>query len=310
MSKIAFIGLGKMGLHMALNLVKAGHAVSGFDLSEAASAAYRKAGGATASTLADALKDAEFVITMVNTGKHVRAVYLGEAGAINLSPRQALLIDCSTIDVETARFVSKAAHDAGRVMIDAPVSGGTMGAEAATLTFMIGGAAEAFARAKPILQAMGRNIVHAGPSGNGQAAKICNNMMAGIKVIATSEAFALGKKLGLDYQTLFNIASTSSGQSWAMTNYCPVPGPVPNSPANRDYEPGFSTELMLKDMRLSQDAAAAVGASTPLGACSTSIYQALANNGLAAKDFSIVAKLLSGELGVAPENNPAGKAKP
>ena len=184
-------------------------------------------------------------------------------------------------------------------MIDAPVSGGTMGAKAATLTFMVGGEADAFARAEPILKSMGRNIFHAGPSGNGQAAKICNNMMAGIKMIATSEALALGKKLGLDYQTLYNIASVSSGQSFALTTYCPVPGPVPNSPANRDYEPGFSTELMLKDMRLSQDAAAAVGASTPLGACSTSIYQALANNGLSAKDFSIVAKLLSGEFGVA-----------
>ncbi len=309
MAKIAFIGLGKMGLHMGPNLAKAGHTVTGFDLSEAASAAYRKAGGTTVDTMGQALKDAEFIISMVNTGKHTRAVYLGETGAIALSPKNALLIDCSTIDVESARFVSKAAADAGRVMIDAPVSGGTMGAEAATLTFMVGGTADAFARAKPILQSMGRNVFHAGPSGNGQAAKICNNMMAGIKMIATSEALALGKKLGLDYQTLFNIASVSSGQSFTLTTYCPVPGPVPASPANRDYEPGFSTELMLKDMRLSQDAAAAVGASTPLGACSTSIYQALANNGLAAKDFSIVAKLLSGELGVAPANDPAIKGK-
>jgi 3-hydroxyisobutyrate dehydrogenase len=300
MAKIALVGLGKMGFHMGANLTKAGHTVTGFDLSEAAAAAYRKTGGVTVATLAEALADAEFVISMVNTGKHTRAVYLGEAGAIALSPTNALLIDCSTIDVDTARAVAKAATDAGRVMIDAPVSGGTMGAEAATLTFMVGGTAEAFARAKPILEKMGRTIVHAGPSGNGQAAKICNNMMAGIKMIATAEAMALGRKLGLDYQTLFDIASKSSGQSFSLTTYCPVPGPVPTSPANRDYEPGFSTELMLKDMRLSQEAAAAVGASTPLGACSASIYQALANNGMGAKDFSIVAKLLSGELGVAP----------
>lgn len=309
MAKIAFIGLGKMGLHMAHNLAKAGHVVVGFDLSEAAATAYRKAGGKTAKNLGDALAGAEFVISMVNTGKHVKSLFCGASGAIRLSPKTAMLLDCSTIDVETARFVSKEAHEAGRVMVDAPVSGGTMGAEAGTLTFMVGGTAEAFERAQPVLRNMGRNIVHAGPSGNGQAAKICNNMMTGINVIGTSEAFALGQKLGLDPQTLFNIASTSSGASWALTSYCPVPGPVPSSPANRDYEPGFSTELMLKDMRLSQEAASAVGASTPLAACSTSIYQALANNGLLTKDFSIVAKLLSGELGVAPENNPAAKKK-
>ncbi len=307
MAQITFIGLGKMGLHMAHNLTKGGHAVTGFDLSDAAAAAYRKGGGKTAETLKQALVGAEYVVSMVNTGKHVKSLYCGETGAIALSPKSAMLLDCSTIDVETARAVSKEANTAGRLMVDAPVSGGTMGAEAGTLTFMVGGTQQAFERAQPILKSMGRNIVHAGPSGNGQAAKICNNMMTGINVIGTSEAFALGQKLGLDPQTLYNIASTSSGASWAMTTYCPVPGPVPTSPASHNYEPGFSTELMLKDMRLSQEAASAVGASTPLGACSTSIYQALANNGLLAKDFSIVAKLLSGELGVAAENAPATK---
>lgn len=298
MAKIAFIGLGKMGLPMGLNLIKAGHELVGYDVSASARAGFETAGGAVSGSLEECLVGSAFVISMVNTGAHVRDLYTGDHGVIALAPSDALLMDCSTIDVDTARAVAAVAKAAGRSMIDAPVSGGVMGAEAGTLTFMVGGDARDFERVKPILAGMGRNIVHAGQSGNGQAAKICNNMMSGIKIIATSEAFALGSKLGLDYQTLFDIASTSSGQSWAMTTYCPVPGPVPTSPASNDYEPGFTAELMLKDLRLSQDAAASVGASTPLGACAASLYQALVNNGLSHKDCSIVAKLLLGELGM------------
>jgi 3-hydroxyisobutyrate dehydrogenase len=303
-AKIAFVGLGKMGLPMAQNLVKAGHQVTGFDLSAAAGKAWQDAGGTLAPSLADAVAGADFVVSMVNTGKHVRSLYCDAGGVIAVAPKSAMLVDCSTIDVETARAVAKSADDAGFVMVDAPVSGGVMGAAAATLTFMVGGPEAAFERVQPILAGMGRNIVHAGPSGNGQAAKICNNMMVGIHVVSTSEAMALGMKLGLDPMTFFKIASTSSGQSWALTTYCPVPGPVPTSPANKDYEPGFSTDLMLKDMRLSQEAANAVGASTPLGACVASIYQAMVNNGYGSKDFSIVAKLLSGELGLAAKKEP------
>jgi len=298
MANITVIGLGHMGQPMASNLQRAGHHVVGFDIAAASRQAFQVAGGTVVNDLRSALADAEYVVSMVNTGKHVRAVYEGEEGVIALAPKSAMLIDCSTIDVETARQVAKQAEAAGLSMVDAPVSGGVMGAEAGTLTFMVGGSAADFGRASPVLEGMGKKIVHAGRSGNGQAAKICNNMMTGINVVCVSEAFTLSRKLGLDDQTFFDIASTSSGQSWALTTYCPVPGPVPIAPSCRNYEPGFAAELMLKDMRLSQEAATAVGAATPLGGHATSLYQMLVNNGYARKDCSIVAKLLHGDLGL------------
>ena len=296
MATIAFIGLGKMGIPMALNLRKASHAVIGFDLNALARQAFAAAGGTAAQSLADAVGEADVVISMVNAGRHVMAVYSGESGVIALSRRDALLIDSSTIDVATARVVAGLAADAGKQMLDAPVSGGDLGAKAGTLTFMVGGAADAFARARPIFEAMGRNIVHAGPSGSGQAAKICNNMMAGINMISASEGFALARKLGLDAGVLHAISSTSSGASWALNSYCPVPGPVPAAPSNRDYEPGFTCDLMLKDMRLSQEAAALSGAATPLGGMAAALYQAMSNNGFGDRDFSVVAKLVLGEV--------------
>ncbi|MER2603242.1 MAG: 3-hydroxyisobutyrate dehydrogenase [Candidatus Competibacter phosphatis] len=299
MATIAFIGLGKMGVPMALNLAKAGHAVLGFDLSAAARQAFAAAGGTAADTLAGAVGAADVVISMVNAGRHVMAVYGGEGGAIALSRPDALLIDSSTIDVATARAVAGLAAAAGKAMLDAPVSGGDLGAKAGTLTFMVGGTAEAFARGRPVFEAMGRTIVHAGPNGNGQAAKICNNMMAGINMISASEGFALARKLGLDAGVLHAIASTSSGASWALNSYCPVPGPVPAAPSNRDYEPGFTCDLMLKDMRLSQEAAALAGAATPLGGMAAALYQAMANNGFGGRDFSVIARLVLGEMGEA-----------
>lgn len=303
MASIAFVGLGKMGIPMALNLQKAGHAVLGFDLSEAARQALAQAGGTPAASLGAAVAEADVVISMVNAGRHVMAVYAGEAGAIALSRPDALLIDSSTIDVSTARQVSALAAQAGRQMLDAPVSGGDLGAKAGTLTFMVGGTAEAFARGRPVFEAMGRNIVHAGPSGNGQAAKICNNMMAGINMISASEGFALARKLGLDAGVLHAISSTSSGASWALNSYCPVPGPVPAAPSNHDYEPGFTCDLMLKDMRLSQEAAALSGAATPLGGMAAALYQAMSNNGFGDRDFSVIARLVLGEIGAGKDKD-------
>ena len=239
MSRIAFIGLGNMGLPMAVNLIKAGHQVEGVDLNPASVAKLKDAGGTAVEFAKVAAARADVVITMLPAGKQVREVYLGANGIIESANAGTLLIDCSTIDVETARDVAKAAEAKGLLMLDAPVSGGVGGATAGTLTFMVGGSAQAFTRAESILQKMGKTIVHAGGAGNGQAAKICNNMILGISMIAVSEAFVLAEKLGLDHQKLFDISSKSSGQCWAMTSYCPVPGPVPASPANRDYQPGF-----------------------------------------------------------------------
>ncbi len=239
MAKIGFIGLGNMGLPMAQNLVKAGHAVSGFDVSEYAAERLAAGGGTRASSVADACHDAEIVITMLPAGEQVREVYLGDDGVLAAAAPGTLLIDSSTIDVETARDVAQAASGKGLAMVDAPVSGGVAGAQAATLTFMVGGPDDAFERARPVLETMGKTIVHAGGAGNGQAAKICNNMILGVSMIVVSEAFLLAEKLGLDAQKLFDIASKSSGQCWSMTSYCPVPGPVPTSPANRDYKAGL-----------------------------------------------------------------------
>lgn len=293
MARIGFIGLGNMGLPMAQNLVKAGHAVAGFDTAKAAIGRLSAAGGAAATSVADACASADAVITMLPAGEQVRAVYASPHGILASVAPGTLLIDCSTIDVATARDVAVAAQASGFAMLDAPVSGGVGGAQAATLTFMVGGSDDAFARARPILETMGRTIVHAGGSGNGQAAKICNNMILGVSMIAVAEAFLLAEKLGLDAQKLFDIASKSSGQCWSMTSYCPVPGPVPTSPANRDYQAGFTAAMMLKDLRLAQDAAGAAGATTPMGAQAATLYERYCAQGEnAGKDFSAIIRLL------------------
>ncbi len=295
MSKIGFIGLGNMGGPMARNLLKAGHDVTGFDLSEEAVSVFRDAGGVPAPSIADAATGVEVVVTMLPAGKHVREVYTGEGGVLSAASPGTLLIDSSTIDVASARDVAAGAADAAMPMVDAPVSGGVTGAEAATLTFMVGGPDEAFARAQPILDLMGKNIVHAGGAGNGQAAKICNNMILGISMIGVSEAFVLAEKLGLDHQKLFDISSTASGQCWSLTTYCPVPGPVPASPANRDYAAGFTAGMMLKDLKLAQDAAQSNGAATPLGAQAGALYSLFAASGHEDMDFSGIIKFLRGD---------------
>ena len=294
MAQIGFIGLGNMGGPMARNLLKAGHHVKAFDLQPALTSKAVEAGAAPASSPAEAAREVEAVITMLPAGQHVQTVYLGEGRVLESAAPGTLLIDSSTIDVETARAVGAAAAAAGRPMVDAPVSGGTAGAEAATLTFMVGGPESAFAAARPLLEAMGKTIVHAGGSGNGQAAKICNNMILGISMIAVGEAFILAEKLGLDHQKLFDISSKSSGQCWSLTSYCPVPGPVATSPANRDYRPGFTAEMMLKDLRLSQEAAAKAGAVTPLGEAATRLYQRYAEAGDGGSYFSGIIRMLRG----------------
>jgi 3-hydroxyisobutyrate dehydrogenase len=294
MAKIGFIGLGNMGLPMAQNLIKAGHSVQGFDVGRAQADALAASGGACAASVKAVATDAEIVITMLPAGRHVREVYLGADGVLSAATANTLLIDCSTIDVETARAVAAEAAKKGLAMLDAPVSGGTGGAQGGTLTFMVGGSDEAFAGARPILEKMGKTIVHAGGAGNGQAAKICNNMILGVSMIAVSEAFVLAEKLGLDAQKLFDISSKSSGQCWSMTAYCPVPGPVPASPANRDYKAGFTAAMMLKDLNLAQDAAKAAGANTPLGADAAKIYSDYVKGDNAGRDFSGVIQWVRG----------------
>ena len=283
MATIAFIGLGNMGGPMAANLVKSGHKVVAFDLSDASRAQAKSDGAAIADSAAAAAGGAEVVVTMLPAGKHVLSVWTEVVPAM---AKGALIIDSSTIDVASARSAHALAARHGFASVDAPVSGGTGGAKAATLTFMCGGEEAAFATAKPVLEKMGKKIVHCGGAGAGQAAKICNNMILGISMIAVGEAFALGEKLGLSHQALFDVASTSSGQCWSLTSYCPVPGPVPASPANNGYKPGFATALMLKDLTLSQDAAKAAGAATPLGQHAQEIYQAFDAAGNSAVDFS------------------------
>ncbi|PLW76722.1 3-hydroxyisobutyrate dehydrogenase [Cohaesibacter celericrescens] len=292
MTTIGFIGLGNMGGPMAANLLKAGHQVRGYDLSEDALLELKQAGGVPASSIATVVSGADVVVSMLPAGTHVRKVYMGDDGILANVSKGTLLIDSSTIDVQSARDVAAAASDAGMHMVDAPVSGGVGGATAGTLTFMVGGADEAFAAAKPYLDIMGKAIIHAGGAGNGQAAKICNNMMLGIQMISVCEAFALAEKLGLDHQKLYDISSTASGQCWSLTSYCPVPGPVEASPANRDYQPGFAAAMMLKDLNLSQDASKAVGAQTPLGKQATALYNAFCDEGNEGVDFSgIINKL-------------------
>ncbi len=288
--KIAFIGLGNMGGGMAANLVKAGHEVQAFDLSDTAIAHAREAGCTTFGSAREAVQGVEAVVSMLPNGQIVKGVYTNEV--IGHAPVGAILLDCSTIDVATAREVIVAAEDAGYDMVDAPVSGGIAAANGGTLTFMVGGTDEAFARAQPILEAMGKAVIHAGAAGNGQAAKICNNMLLGIHMIGTCEAFAMAQKLGLDPQTFYDISSVSSGQCWSMTSYCPVPGVGPQSPSDNGYQGGFATDLMLKDLRLAMEAAETSGAATPMGARATSIYEDFAGAGNGALDFSAIIKIL------------------
>ena len=295
MANIGFIGLGNMGGPMAKHLINANHQVKGFDLVPDCISRFENSGGTVAKDVADASTDVEIIITMLPAGKDVRDVYLGEAGVLASSNCNPMLIDCSTIDVDTARFVAKNANNNALLMLDAPVSGGVIGAEAATLTFMVGGPEETFNKAEPLLNLMGKNIIHAGGTGNGQVAKVCNNMILGISMVGVSEAFVLAEKLGLDHQKLFDIASTASGQCWAMTSYCPVPGPVPASPANKDYKAGFTLDMMLKDLRLSQEAAISCGANTPMGAEAASLYGLLQATGLGDLDFSSIIKLIRGQ---------------
>jgi 3-hydroxyisobutyrate dehydrogenase len=283
MASIAFIGLGNMGGPMAANLVKAGHKVVAFDLAETSRAQAKADGAAIADSSASSVKGAEVVITMLPAGRHVVSVW---TDVIPHMAKGALIIDCSTIDVESAKHAHALAAKHGVGSVDAPVSGGTGGARGATLTFMCGGDDKSFASAKPVLEDMGKKIVHCGGAGAGQAAKICNNMILGISMIAVSEAFALAEKLGLSHQALFDVASTSSGQCWSLTTYCPVPGPVPTSPANNEYKPGFASALMVKDLTLAQDAAKAAGAATPLGKHAQEIYRAFDASGHGGVDFS------------------------
>jgi 3-hydroxyisobutyrate dehydrogenase len=292
MTTIGFIGLGNMGNPMAANLVKAGHAVHGFDLVPENLKTARDNGVVVMANGVAAAKDAEVVITMLPAGKHVLSVYE------DIAPKAAkgtLFIDSSTIDVDSARKAHAIAGKHGLQSIDAPVSGGTGGAAAGTLTFMAGGSKEAFAKAEPVLQPMAGRIVHCGDAGAGQAAKICNNMILGVSMIGVAEAFVLAEKLGLSHQALFDVASTSSGQCWSLTTYCPVPGPVPNSPANRDYQPGFAAALMLKDLKLAQEAAQQSGAVTPLGAEAAQLYALFNAQGHGGADFSGIIKFLRGD---------------
>lgn len=297
MTSIAFIGLGNMGSGMAANLVKAGHQVRAFDLNTATRQALAdRTGCIAAPSLAEAVQGVDAVATMLPAGPAVRAVYAGDGGVLAHVPKTAILMDCSTIDVDAARAVSGIAHEAGLAMVDAPVSGGVAAADAGTLTFMVGGSADAFARAEPYLAAMGKAVIHAGDAGAGQAAKICNNMLLAISMIGTCEAFHLAEKLGLDLQKFYDISSKASGQCWSMTSYCPAPGVGPDSPADRGFAPGFAGAMMLKDLKLAQDAAQSAGAATPLGAQSQALYALYDALGGGERDFSGVIEMLSGAM--------------
>src|ERR1700743_824649 len=296
MANIAFIGLGNMGGPMAANLVKAGHKVTAFDLVEASRNQAKSDGAGIAESAAGSVKGADVVITMLPAGKHVLSVWGDVIAAMG---KGALIIDCSTIDVESAKEAHALAAKHGIASIDAPVSGGTGGAKGATLTFMCGGEDKAFAAAKPVLEKMGKKIVHCGGAGGGEGGKICKHMILGVSMIAVSEAFALAEKLGLSHQALFDVASTSSGQCWSLTSYCPVPGPVPTSPANNDYKPGFASALMVKDLTLAQDAAKTAGAATPLGKHAQEIYKAFDAAGHGGVDFSGIVRYVRGLAGKA-----------
>ncbi|MEM7684423.1 MAG: 3-hydroxyisobutyrate dehydrogenase [Pseudomonadota bacterium] len=294
MAKIGFIGLGNMGLPMAKNLLAAGHSVTGFDLNAEALAGLVDAGGVAAELPADAVAGAEIVVTALPAAKHVKLVYCGQGGILDSAPKGCVFIDCSTIDTASAREVIAEAEDRGQMMVDSPMSGGIGGATAGTLTFMVGGSEAAFSAAAPALEAMGKNIFHAGGPGAGSAAKICNNMMLAIQMISVAEGFSLAERLGLDAQKLYDISSTATARCWSLNDYCPAPGPVPAAPSNRDYQPGFAAALMLKDLRIAMEAAQGAGASTPLGAHATQIYGMMDLAGQADLDFSGVIRFING----------------
>ena len=294
MTRVAFIGLGNMGGGMAANQAKAQRQVMAFDLSEAALQKAEGAGCAPAPSVAEAVRDADIVVTMLPAGQHVRQVYAEQV--LPNAPKQALLIDCSTIDVESARAVAALAKAAGFRFADAPVSGGTAAADAGTLAFMVGCDEADFGAVEEALKPMSRVTVRAGDHGAGQAAKICNNMVLGISMIGVCEALALAEKLGLDPVKFHEISSQSSGQCWSLTNYCPWPGPVPAAPSNRNYEGGFATAMMLKDLKLAQEAAAKSGAAAPLGAQAEGLYALFDRLGYGGKDFSAILNLFRGEL--------------
>ena len=285
MTTIAFIGLGNMGGPMAANLVKAGHAVAGFDLAPASCEAAKAAGATIAGSAREAVTGADAVVTMLPAGKHVLAVWQDILPAIR---KGALVADCSTIDVESARKAHALATDAGLLSLDAPVSGGTIGAKAGTLTLMVGGTPDAYAAGEPILARMGKRVVHCGEAGAGQAAKVCNNMALAISMVGICEAFVLGEKLGLTHEALFDVMSTSSSSCWALLNHCPVPGPVPTSPSSNGYKPGFAADLMLKDLNLSQEAARGAGASTPLGAQAAALFERFQAAGHGGEDYAAI----------------------
>jgi 3-hydroxyisobutyrate dehydrogenase len=295
MIRVAFIGLGNMGGGMAANQAKAGRAVMAFDLAKAALDKATAAGCSPVASVAEAVKDAEVIITMLPAGPHVRQVYAEQI--LPNAPKSALLVDCSTIDVESARAVAAQAKAAGFRFADAPVSGGTAAADAGTLAFMVGCDEGDFPAIEDALKPMSRITVRAGDHGAGQAAKICNNMVLGISMIGVCEALALAERLGLDPAKFYEISSQSSGQCWSLTSYCPWPGPVPAAPSNRNYEGGFATAMMLKDLKLAQEAAAKAGAAAPLGAQAEGLYALFDRLGYGGKDFSAILNLFRGEVG-------------
>ncbi|MDQ0146562.1 MULTISPECIES: 3-hydroxyisobutyrate dehydrogenase [Pseudarthrobacter] len=312
---VAFLGLGHMGGPMALNLVRAGYRVTGFDVVPAAMEAARVQGVPVAATAVEALAGADVVLTMFPSGRHVLDAYRGnpghpgqpgEPGLLAAAPPGTMFLDCSTINVDEAREAARLAIEAGHRSVDAPVSGGVVGAEAGTLTFMAGGDAAGFEEVLPLLEVMGRRVVHCGAHGAGQAAKICNNMILGVSMIAVSEAFVLGEKLGLTHQALFDVASAASGQCWALTTNCPVPGPVPSSPANRDYQPGFASALMAKDLNLAVNALDSTGVAGQMGALAARIYDRFAAEGGAGRDFSAIITDIRGASEPQAGDGPAG----
>jgi 3-hydroxyisobutyrate dehydrogenase len=295
MTQIAFIGLGHMGNPMAKNLLKSGYQVTVYDVMPKAIEALASEGAIPANSLADAAKDADIIITMLQTGKQVKDVCLQKNGLFDNAKKNVLYIDSSSIEISDSCELHKIAEQRGIAMVDSPVSGGVAGAEAATLAIMVGATDENFSRAKPILEKLGKKIVHAGPAGNGQAAKICNNLILGISMIAVCEGFSLGKKLGLDPKKFFEISSNASGQCWSMTSYCPVPGIIEKAPSNNDYEPGFMAKMMLKDLRLGQHAAESANASIPLGSEAAELFALYVEQGFGEKDFSGIINMIAGK---------------